>query len=147
MVLSPKPLKEFDKSKINFSDGTRYLLNSRKNTAIKIPSTVIKLLLKLNANIFLADTLITALHLRSFGHDDLIIKNWHESSYRMYAFPNSEPNQRFLKFMSTVFKSTSHELTENEVDTLIYFFARVPHGYALPDNLIHCHYELRHTIL
>ncbi|KAF6620524.1 hypothetical protein HFE03_07685 [Paenibacillus sp. EKM102P] len=147
MALSPKPLKEFDKSKINSSDGARYLLNSKKNTAIKIPSTVLKVLQKLNANIFLGDALITALHLRSFGDDELIIKNWHESSYDMYQFPNSTPNQRFLKFMENVFNVISHELTEKETDTLLYFFARVPHGYTLPDNLIRCHYELRHTIL
>ncbi|WDQ34971.1 hypothetical protein PTQ21_12305 [Paenibacillus marchantiae] len=147
MTVPFKPFKFKNASEVDRSSGTTYFTNPDKNTAIVVPTKVVNAIHKVNGNTILTDSLATALHLRSFGNDDEIIQNWHETSYDMYAFPKSTSNERFSKFMFTIFKEVNHELTDTEVDYLIFFFARVPHGFKLPRNFIHCHTELKHDIL
>ncbi|WP_091014437.1 MULTISPECIES: hypothetical protein [Paenibacillus] len=142
-----KPLREIKLQTALEDKQSTYLINPELEKAIKVPSTVLKVLDKINASMFMSDVLAHALLLRATStKDEVRIRNWME--YPDALFPQTQANMLFVKFLRTVLSENQTEsyIPENELKVVSHFFAKCPHGYKIPTDLILSHYEIKASI-
>ncbi|PZT57407.1 hypothetical protein [Paenibacillus silvae] len=143
-MTNPKPLKEIKLQTALADKQSKYLTNLELGKAIKVPVAVLKVIHKMNTSIVLSDILAHALLLRAAStKDEVRIRNWME--FPDFPFPQTQANIQFSKFLRTVFSGTEHHITENELELAIHFFAKCPHGYMIPEDLVCSHSELKAT--
>lgn len=141
-----KPLKETTIEKaLDKNVRSSVLLNHKKNTAIKIPTSVLNAIKKVNSSIEHADILSHAIQLRSKANDHDLIQNWIEVSHNQSDYPLTPSNKLFSKFLRSVFLSNKipSPVSEKEIRDIIDFFAKCPHDYVIPEGLIKSHVEIQ----
>lgn len=144
-MTNPKPLREIKLQAALEDKQSMYLTNSDLQKAIKIPSGVSKAIIKIRSSVALSDILAHAILLRaSSPRDEGIVRNWIE--FPGHLFPQTRANIIFSKFLRTIFIEIENDLTEKELESLIHFFAKCPHGYKIPTDLIWSHHEIKASI-
>lgn len=146
----PKALKIWNIDSIKGKEGT-FIKNEKELTAIEVPKRVYNTLQKINnlpngVNHIFIDVLATAINKRRLEDVTDELDLWTSSSFKMYYYPNCKANISFSKLIRTFVRELcATHFTDNEIDHLIQFFARCPHGYDI-GWLIRAHSELKPVI-
>lgn len=122
------------------------IVNEADSTYIVVPQTVQKAIAKIQDlpdgnNHVVVDVLATAINMRRLEGVSRPLESWNSSDFKSHAFPQTKPNLAFSKLLRTTFNRLGSGITEAERDSLIYFFAKCPHGYDV-SQLIRPHSEL-----
>lgn len=148
-MAEPKPLKIINKELCK--EENFYIINKNDSTAIQVPKQVVNTLDKINNlpyghNHVFVDVLATAINKRGLENVSKSIEIWTTNSTFDHHYPQCSANQSFSKLLRTfVMGICPTHFRENEIDQLIYFFAKCPHGFDV-SYLIRAHHELNPVI-
>jgi hypothetical protein len=145
----PKPLKVLEKSAVK-SDKP-YIYNRDNDTAIEVPLRIINTITKIHnlpngINHIFVDVLATAINKRRLEDVSEHLEIWVTNAVRSYNYPQCNANKSFSKLIRTFVRELcAKEIPEKELEQLIFFFAKCPHGYNVT-SLIRAHAELNPVI-
>lgn len=146
----PRELKIWNIDSIKDKEGT-FIRNQKDSTAIKVPQRVYNTIYKINnlpngLNHIFIDVLATAINKRRLEGVTEALEAWRTSSVKMHYYPQCNVNISFSKFIRTFARELcAKHFTDNEINHLIQFFAKCPHGYNV-GWLIRAHAELKPVI-
>lgn len=121
-----------------------FMVNKENLTALQVPEKIIKIVTKIESlndhkNHAFIDSLAVAITYRRLLDKYNTVENWNTSPY-IYA--PTDINNAFDKFISTIgIPLTDKSVTYKELNELIVFFCKTPHGYDA-SSLIRPHTEL-----
>lgn len=125
-----------------------YIFHKGNSTYIEVPNTVNKTLTKINSlnnqiGYVAMNLLATAINKRNLKDITGHIDSWESSALKTSFYPNCDENTAFDKLLSTFFQYICPgEIKDSDLNNLIHFFAKCPHGYDV-SNLIKCSNELK----
>lgn len=146
-----KPLKEINTATVSEDSDAYYIDNEDKNTSIELPKRVYNTIQQINElpngiNHIFVDILATAINKRRLEDVSHALEKWNQDPFKLNYYPMCAANQAFDKLIRTFHKEICPTLlTENQIQELIYFFAKCPHGYRVT-HLIRAHSEMNPVI-
>lgn len=144
----PKALKILSSKPSN--NDKHYIFNKEHSTYIEVPKTVLNTLNKINElpsglSLIFSNQLALAINYRRLENISNVITNWSNSEMKFDYYPQCKANLAFSKSLNTYFKEMCPNFSENERQSLVFFFAKCPHGYDV-SNLIKAHSEMKPVI-
>lgn len=157
-IEEPQRLREIKLATVPNEHRHQYLINNERETAIKIPAGVIKVLEKMTGaeatgnerekGGLAADIFAMALAYRHESNVSGALNAWIRSFPAAMLYPTDRVTGAFAKFLDSALLSPLFEgyFKRDEVKELTVFFAKCPHGYEFGGHYVWAHHELKPMI-